>query len=322
MPITINLSGTAAQGVNFNADFASFFADLVPTGWPYILGGSGMFEGDQIVLLDEVEAGKESQTKAIILDGSAFEYYFNDHTLSGRLTAVRLSTLGNSYDPATQGFKQDGSGHITGVTTPIEITGLNIYNAKRDRGDFHDTVYGLMGGSHEDDGTAKPANLERFLWAEAHVVNGSAGADFYSGSRFADTINGNGGNDTLLGNAGNDRILGGAGNDSMAGGAGNDTIDGGAGTDTAVYSGTRSQYTITQTALGWTVADNRSGNSAEGTDLLIAVENVKFSDQTVVLTRPDTGNKAPVITSNGGGAAAAIRVAENGTAVTTARATD
>ena len=37
---------------------------------------------------------------------------------------------------------------------------------------------------------------------------------------------------------------------------------------------------------------------------------------------PTIGNEAPVITSNGGGAAASINVAENNTAVTTVTATD
>lgn len=277
MTITINLTSTS--GVNFNADFDGFFADMTPTGWPYILGGASTFEGRQIVLLDEVEAGQERDTKTIVIDGKDVNYYFNDHTLSGTMTSIRLATLGNSYDPVDGSFTQNSSGLITDISTSIEITGLNIYNAYRERGDFHDVTYGLMGGSHEGGGTSDPGGLEDFLWAEGHTVNGSSGADTYSGTRFADTINGNGGNDTLRGNQGNDRI------------------NGGAGTDTAVYSGAMANYTWAKNANGsWTITDKRA--NGDGTDTLTDIENLRFSDKTVQVTdgpgeQPDPGQGTP-----------------------------
>ncbi|PUE44388.1 hypothetical protein B9Z45_16680, partial [Limnohabitans sp. 2KL-17] len=43
----------------------------------------------------------------------------------------------------------------------------------------------------------------------------------------------------------NDTLLGTSANDKMAGGTGNDTINGQGGTNTALYTGSRSQYTIT-----------------------------------------------------------------------------
>lgn len=228
MTLTINL--TSASGVNFNADFDSFFAATVPSGWPYILGGNSQFSGDQIVLLDQIQTGNEANTKTIVLDGANFNYYFNDHTLSGLLTTVRLGTLGDSYNP------QDGSfdivnGHIANISTFIEISGLDIFNAYRTRGDFHETIYGLMGGGHGAGAPADPTVLKTFIWAEGHLVNGSAGADTYSGTKFADTIYGNGGNDILRGNGGNDRIFGGQGNDTLRGGTGNDILNGAAGND-------------------------------------------------------------------------------------------
>lgn len=277
MAITINL--TSSTGVNFNADFDSFFADMTPTGWPYILGGSSTFEGRQIVLLDEIEAGHERDTKTIVVDGKDVNYYFNDHTLSGTMTSIRIGTLGDSYVPADGSFTTNSSGLISNINTSIEITGLNIYNAYRERGDFHDTTYGLMGGSHEGGGTSDPTKLESFLWAQGHNVNGSSGADTYSGTRFADVINGNSGNDTLTGNQGNDRI------------------NGGAGTDTAAYSGARANYTWSKNTDGsWTITDSRS--NGDGTDTLTSIENLKFSDGTVALTddpteQPDPGQGTP-----------------------------
>lgn len=174
MSITITLTGSATKGVDFNAGFDSYFADLVPTGWPYILGGSSMFQGNQIVLLDQDVSTQKGDTRAIVMDAASANYYFNDHTLSGRLTTIRLSTLGQSYDSATGGFAQDASGHIINVTTPIEISGLNIYNAYRERGDFHETVYGLMGGG-QTGGLANAAPLKSAIWAQAHRVEGSTG---------------------------------------------------------------------------------------------------------------------------------------------------
>lgn len=77
-----------------------------------------------------------------------------------------------------------------------------------------------------------------------------------------------------------DTLRGGAGSQTFTGGAGNDTLDGGAGIDTAVFSGARSNYTITQTATGYTVKDNRG---TDGTDTLVNVERLHFSDARVAI---------------------------------------
>ena len=265
MTITITLTAEigSSAGVDFNTEFTSYFSDLVPTGWPYILGGASTFEGDEIVLLDKVVEGQESDTKAIILDGEDFNYYFNDHTLSGTLTTVRLSTLGDSYNEADGSFDQEENGHITNVTTPIEISGLNISNPYGVKGDLHDVIYGLMGGDHDGGGTSNPAPLEAFLWAEAHNIVGSTGADKYSGTQFGDTVRGNGGNDVF---------------------------DGKGGSDTAVFSGTKANYTLTKNADGSiTVQDNRAGK--DGKDTLKNIETAKFSDGTIDLTT--WSDKAP-----------------------------
>ena len=77
------------------------------------------------------------------------------------------------------------------------------------------------------------------------------------------------------GTAGADRFVGTAGADFFSGLGGNDVIDGGAGLDTAGYVSTRSNYTVTRTATGFTVLDK---TGAEGTDTLTNVERLKFSD--------------------------------------------
>ena len=96
---------------------------------------------------------------------------------------------------------------------------------------------------------------------------------FYLGENVADVI---------IGRNGDDHIEGFAGDDTLVGGPGNDSSDGGAGLDTAVYSGPRSQYTITQTSTGITVA------GPDGIDTLTGVELAQFSDATITLVQPGT----------------------------------
>ena len=96
---------------------------------------------------------------------------------------------------------------------------------------------------------------------------------FYLGENVADVI---------IGRNGDDHIEGFAGDDTQAGGPGNDSSDGGAGLDTALYSGPRSQYTITQTSTGITVA------GPDGIDTLSGIELAQFSDATITLVQPGT----------------------------------
>ena len=88
--------------------------------------------------------------------------------------------------------------------------------------------------------------------------------------------------DILIGNQVANRLTGGGGNDVLAGAAGNDTLDGGSGLDIAVYSGLSTNYIWTQTATGWTVRDLRA-DSPDGTDTLINIEVLQFSDRAVTI---------------------------------------
>ena len=94
-----------------------------------------------------------------------------------------------------------------------------------------------------------------------------------------DSITGNLADNVLSGGAGTDTISGGAGNDTLDGGAGNDILDGGAGTDTAVYTGNRSQYSITSLGNGtFQIVDLRPG-SPDGTDTATSIELFQFADR-------------------------------------------
>ena len=68
--------------------------------------------------------------------------------------------------------------------------------------------------------------------------------------------------------------------DSLTGAAGNDTIDGGGGTDTITYTISRSNVALAKTGTGFTVTDNTGAN---GIDILLNMERVKFSDGGIAL---------------------------------------
>lgn len=94
------------------------------------------------------------------------------------------------------------------------------------------------------------------------------------------TITTGSGNDFITTGGGSDIIWTGDGDDTLVGGAGNDTLNGGIGDDTGVFSGARADYTLTAGINTLTVTDNRLG-SPDGTDTLISVEHLQFSDQLI-----------------------------------------
>ncbi|WP_210496693.1 calcium-binding protein [Microvirga antarctica] len=228
--ITLKNVGSASKGVNFDSYIKSYFASFGFEGWPYITGGAGQYDGNQLILLDNL-AGRN--TKTMVLDGTGFSYDLSKHIMSGTLKTIKLGTLGDSYQSGGS-FQTDGAGRIVNVSAPVEITGLSIANGAGVRGDFHNLTSGLMGGvsaSHKADASI----LKDSLASEAIRLVGSAGADTFTGTKFSDIIRGNAGNDVLNGGLGKDQIRGDAGKDKIYGGNGADKLWGGADADVFVY---------------------------------------------------------------------------------------
>ena len=96
-------------------------------------------------------------------------------------------------------------------------------------------------------------------------------------------IRANGGPDFYTGY--NDYIYGFAGNDYLFGGVGDDYIDGGQGNDVAIFLGTFADYTITDNNDGtYSVSDHAKDYwLREGTDTLVNIESLSFSDRDVAL---------------------------------------
>ena len=91
---------------------------------------------------------------------------------------------------------------------------------------------------------------------------------------------------TLVGGDLNDVLSGMAGNDTLYGHGGADTINGGVGDDTAVYFGALANYSITTNAQGFTTVKDLRAGSPDGTDTIVNIEHLRFSDQTIALNAP------------------------------------
>lgn len=84
--------------------------------------------------------------------------------------------------------------------------------------------------------------------------------------------------ENAIGGSGADTLTGNSADNRLTGGGGNDTLSGGAGTDTAIYSGARANYSATIGVDGAiTIVDTRAG-SPDGTDRLVSIEQLQFSD--------------------------------------------
>jgi serralysin len=175
----------------------------------------------------------------------------NDLLLGGAGNDTLFGGLGN--DTLDGGAGTDAVTYATSFTTGV-------------------TVNFGAGTATGNQGTDTILNVEN--------VFGSLGDDLLIGDAGANLIVGDLGNDTLVGGLGDDDLQGSEGSDILEGDAGNDILIGGDGIDTARYASARSNFTLARTTEGFRVTD-LTGN--EGSDRLIGVERVEFSDAKVAL---------------------------------------
>ncbi|MCA8894499.1 MAG: hypothetical protein KDA48_04520 [Amphiplicatus sp.] len=210
-----------------------------------------------------------------------------DDTLLGG-TGDDVQRGGDGADSIVGGDGNDNMSGGAGADTLLGGAGDDVIYAGSDDvidgGDGYDRVI-----AEDDSGLTinmTDTNVER--------VDGKGGDDYVDGSDATDRVVqvGNAGDDTLLGGAGDDVQRGGDGDDVISGGGGNDNINAGDGNDTVIFSGNRSDYTITQTGdNSYRIIDNRDG-SPDGDDRVYNVENFEFADQTIgvanILDAPPT----------------------------------
>ena len=86
--------------------------------------------------------------------------------------------------------------------------------------------------------------------------------------------------ENAIGGLGNDILIGNDAANQLRGNRGDDRLEGNGGIDTAVYQGAKTGYTLNLSGAIQTVRDNAT---LEGTDTLVGVERLKFSDFSVAL---------------------------------------
>ena len=186
-----------------------------------------------------------------------------------RITApgavVGPSTITASPDGTALLFDLDGDGATDLTVTNVEDIYLNGERLVIS-GDLSRT--GLAPNTIHFTGTAADNLLDAsgMTSAESVEAQGLAGND---------TLIGGLADDALDGGDGADSLAGGADNDTLTGGAGADHLDGGAGTDIAVFSGAHSGYTVSVLSGGEVQVVG-----PDGTDVLVNVERLRFSDGT------------------------------------------
>jgi len=107
------------------------------------------------------------------------------------------------------------------------------------------------------------------------LIKGSPVANVLRGEEGNDSLWGRAGNDSLAGDAGNDTLYGESGNDSLRGGAGDDFLSGGDGRDSAIFASARGDAILARMGAGLQV------QTAEGTDQLVSIERLVFSDRRI-----------------------------------------
>jgi hypothetical protein len=193
-------------------------------------------------------------------DADAFVYLDN----------LEWGAANRNLAPGGQGYETllHELGHALGLKHPFE-DGATLPSAQ-DNSSNTLMSYTSAGGNHS---TYSPYDVAALNWLYggdglrgALGINSTTGGRYYTGTNT---------------------------NDTLQGGGGNDTLNGGSGLDTAILRGAHSQYAVTAqpnpAAHGFTVKDN---SGASGTDSLVDVERIHFSDAWLALDTDGTAGQA------------------------------
>ena len=175
----------------------------------------------------------------------------------------------------------DGVSHVLKIVAPINASGVNtIKIGIADTGDhILDSgifISNLTAGNTPGSGVVVDPSAG--CTDASDNVTGSIQSEVFNLKGGDDIVYAAGGDDIVIAGLGNDKVYAGSGADVMEGDAGDDLLDGGDGLDTAVFTGLSSDYALSATAAGVTVADMGSDAVNEGTDTLANVEFVQFKN--------------------------------------------
>lgn len=285
MAITIDATSLGTTGVAFGTNVTAanpgavdyivdYYKSLTKPGSYNFYGGTADFaygktyymNGDQLAFKYNLDGS--ASTHRVVLGGDEIAYdgihYPGQNLGHGISGAVDSLTFGHWIDGVTTGDSTLGlDGLIQNLAEELKITDLDLDVAP---GTNTDTV-------------TNPNPVDALY---NMLLAGDVGKVYAFLSTYAQNF---------LGSAGNDTYTGTNNDDTATGNAGDDAIDGGGGDDTAIFTGSRADYTLTKNQDDtWTVKDLRTSGVTDGTDTLRNVENVKFSDMTLVISQ---ANQAP-----------------------------
>ncbi|MBB3224165.1 beta strand repeat-containing protein [Pseudoduganella umbonata] len=126
----------------------------------------------------------------------------------------------------------------------------------------------------------------------ASLLSGASSTDGYDHLLSIENLEGSAFADVLGGDDGDNVLDGGAGSDVLRGAGGNDTLVGGTGADTAVFTGRQSDYRVVTQADGRVIVSDLRA-SQDGSDTLVGIRYLQFSDTTLDLTGID-----PLVAAN------------------------
>nr|WP_237908178.1 Calx-beta domain-containing protein [Azospirillum brasilense] len=243
------------------------------SGIPFTFVGSGPFTG------------------TVAQPGGA-QVGFRFVTSGGATTQLLFDANGDGVADATltlAGFHElqeaEGSAGVLVRATGLDLAGT----ADADTLTGGDTPDRLMGQAGDDRLSGNGGN---------DSLSGGLGNDSLDGGLGNDLLSGDAGDDTLNGGAGDDTLNGGDGNDLFQASGGTDDINGGAGLDAVVFTDAKANYDIVNNGGTITVTHAR-GTRTDGVARITAMEELRFTDQTVDLT-PASAIGARLISGLGG----------------------
>ena len=251
---SVSISGTPTQGQTLTA--ANTLADLDGLGtihYQWLANGNVIAgaTGSALVLV-QAQVGQTISVTAS---------YTDEHGTAETMTSNPTAMVANVNDAPT------GSVSISG--TPTQGQTLTAANTLADLDGLGTIHYQWLANGNVIAGATGSAlvlvqaQVGQTIRVTASYTDGDGTAESVTSSATAAAI-------------GNKILVGGIGNDTLVGGAGNDSFDGGAGVDTAIFSGGKAGYTLTRTASGMTAV-----SAADGTDTLINIERLQFTDETL-----------------------------------------
>jgi GH24 family phage-related lysozyme (muramidase) len=261
----VAITGTSTQGQTLTASNTLADADGLGTITYTWKAGTTTVGTGSTYTLTQAEVGKTMTVTASYIDG----YGTAESTTSSATSAVA-----NINDSPT------GTVSITGTSTQGQT--LTASNTLADADGLGTIIYTWKAGTTTvgtgSTYTLTQAEVGKTMTVTASYTDGlgTAESKISAATSIVTSVN-----ESTTGQS----LTGTAANDSFTSGTENDYFDGGAGLDQVVFSANRSAYTVSKSDSGFSVS-----SSPDGTDTLINIERLEFSDVNLAFDVSASGN--------------------------------